>query len=232
MSRPDDDVLAAVRSALPRLRASERKVADVLMAAPERIMAAPIAEAARLAGVSQPTVLRFVHAIGCPGYRDFRLRLAGSLARGGSAAHSAVHAEDPPAAVAEKLFAHSVASLERARARLDGGALARAVDLLAAAEAIVFFGFGASAIVARDAQQKFPLFGVPCVAEHDAHQQLMAAAMMRPGEAAVVISNTGASAPVLQAARAAKAAGAAVLGLVGRPSPLGEACDVTLLVDL
>jgi hypothetical protein len=32
----------------------------------------------------------------------------------------------------------------------------RAVDILAGAASIAFFGFGASALVAMDAQQKFP----------------------------------------------------------------------------
>ncbi len=39
--------------------------------------------------------------------------------------------------------------------------------LLENAKAIEFFGFGASAIVAADAQQKFPLFGAPCGAQSE-----------------------------------------------------------------
>ena len=57
--------------------------------------------------------------------------------------------------------------------------VAQAVDVLVAARRIEFFGFGASGIVAIDAQQKFPLFGVPCVAELDSHQQVMVASMMK-----------------------------------------------------
>lgn len=226
-----DNILEVVRTAGPRLRRSERKVADVVLAEPRRILAATIAEAARLAGVSQPTVIRFANAVGCAGYQDFRLRLARSLAFGTPATHSAVLPDDRPDDLVEKLFDHSIASLDWARGRLDRVALGRAIDLLAGARAIEFFGFGASAIVARDAQQKFPLFGVPCGAEADPHQQLMVAAMLRPGDVAVAISNTGTTRAVIAAAAAARAAGAAVIGLVGRASPLAEACDVALVVE-
>jgi len=59
------------------------------------------------------------------------------------------------------------------------------------ARRIDFFGFGASGIIALDAQQKFPLFGVPCLAHTDSHQQFTAAAMTQPGDVAVAIPNTG-----------------------------------------
>ena len=75
---------------------------------------------------------------------------------------------------------------------------------LSRARRIEFFGLGASGIVALDAQQKFPLFGVPCVAQTDAHQMLMAAAMLRPGDVAVAISNTGTTVEVVRATRVAR----------------------------
>ena len=49
------------------LRKSERKVADILLADPRRILSATLAQAADLAQVSQPTVIRFCVAIGCLG---------------------------------------------------------------------------------------------------------------------------------------------------------------------
>jgi RpiR family carbohydrate utilization transcriptional regulator len=63
---------------------------------------------------------------------------------------------------------------------LDHRCLEDAVALLENAPALEFFGFGASAIAASDAQQKFPLFGAPCGEQSDARQQIMDAAMMRP----------------------------------------------------
>ena len=122
-------------------------------------------------------------------------------------------------------------SLDWARHHLDKRAIGAAIDILVSARSIEFFGFGASAVGARDAQQKFPLFGVPCGAELDSHQQIMAASMMRPGDVAVVISNTGRTRSMLDVARMAREAGAKVIGITGSSAPLVKSCDVALIVE-
>jgi RpiR family carbohydrate utilization transcriptional regulator len=225
------NVLEVIRSMLPSLRKSDRKVAETVLADPDRALNFTVAEAATVAGVSQPTVIRFANAIGCTGYQDFRIRLAQSLALGVAATHSVLLDTDDPETVAKKIFDYTMTSLDWARNHLDHKALAEAVDILAAAKAIEFFGFGASGIVAADAQQKFPLFGVPCSAQADSHQQLMAATMMRAGDAAVAISNTGSTRSVIELARVARESGAKVIGLVGGDSPLVGYCDVAIIVE-
>jgi RpiR family carbohydrate utilization transcriptional regulator len=103
--------------------------------------------------------------------------------------------------------------------------------LLRAARSIVFFGFGASGIVAEDAGQKFPLFGVPCRAQPDFHQQVMEASMMQSGDLAVVISNTGRTRQLVEVAEIARLNGAKLIGLVGAEGPVSRLCDVTLLIE-
>jgi RpiR family carbohydrate utilization transcriptional regulator len=177
-------------------------------------------------------VIRFCVALGCAGFQEFKLRLAQSLALGTPATHSVLLGTDPPEAVVEKIFDYTITSLDWARHHLDRQALGRAIAVLEAARQIEFFGFGASAIVARDAQQKFPLFGVPCGAQLDSHQQIMVASMMRPGDVAVVISNTGRTRSIVEVARTARESGAHVIGIIGTPgSVLVEHCDVALVVE-
>lgn len=229
--RSPNSALEAVRASRSALRKSEAKVADLVLAAPARILESSLAETAKLAGVSQPTVIRFCVAVGFSGYQEFKLRLAQSLALGRSATHSVISESDKLGAVADKIFEYTLTSLDWARRHLDRAALERAVEILAGAASIAFFGFGASAVVAMDAQQKFPLFDVPCRAETDAHQQIMMASMMQPGDALVAISNTGRTRQIVEAAEIAKANGAFVIGIVGAEGPISALCDVTLLVE-
>jgi len=231
VSGQDLNIIEVIRKELPALRKADRKVAEVVLSDPRRILTATISEAAALAEVSQPTVIRFATAVGCGGYQDLKLRLAQALALGTPATHSVIQQTDPPETVARKIFDYTMTSLDWARKHLDHAALGRAVKLLAAARSIEFFGFGASGIVARDAQQKFPLFGVPCGAQIDSHQQYMVAAMMAPEDVAVVISNTGTTRTIIELARVAREAGAKVIGIVGSDSPLASYCDVTLKVE-
>ena len=229
--RPTQNVLEMVRAALPGLRKSDAKVATLVLADPFRILETSVGEAAKRAGVSQPTVIRFCVAVGFSGYQEFKLKLAQSLALGRAATHSVISGSDSLGNVADKIFEYTLTSLDWARQHLDRNALDRAVGILEHAESIEFFGFGASGIVAQDGQQKFPLFGVPCRAQSDSHQQIMTASMMRPGDVAVVISNTGRTRQIVEAAEVARASGGRIIGIVGAEGPVSAECDVALVVE-
>ncbi|MDO9416756.1 SIS domain-containing protein [Pararhizobium sp.] len=225
------NIFELVRVALPDLRKSERKVADRALEDPQRMLNTTLAEAAAWAGVSEPTVIRFCVAIGCTGFQEFKLRVAHSLALGTLATHSVLGKTDSTEALVEKIFGYTMTSLDWARSHLDAKSLGTAIAVLSEAESIEFFGLGASGIVALDAQQKFPLFGVPCGAQADTHQQLMTASMMRKGDVAVVFSNTGRTEAMIEVAQTARSVGATVIGVSGSQSPLLNDCDVAILVE-
>jgi RpiR family carbohydrate utilization transcriptional regulator len=228
---PGRNILEVITTLKAGLRNSDRKVAELVLENPGLVLGTTLANTARRAGVSEPTVVRFCEAIGCAGFRDFKLRLAQSLALGMPATHSVLSPSDSPSRLAEKIFDYTMNSLNWARRQLDKDAVARAIDALETASRIEFFGFGASGILAIDAQQKFPLFGVPCLAHTDSHQQFMAAAMMHPGDVAVAISNTGQSVGIIQVARVARKNGATVIGISGSKGGLLRHCDIGLIVE-
>ncbi len=229
---PGLHVLERVQGMLPHLRKSDRKVAEVVLADPDSAVNMTVASLARAAGVSEPTVMRFCDAIGCDGFQGFKLALAREIAFGMHRPHSVISPDDGPAEVTDKIFQYTLASLDRARRKLDPRQISLAIDLLAAARKIEFFGFGASGIVAQDAQQKFPLFGKPCIATIDSHQQFMAALTMEPGDVLVAISNTGETEAILQCVEAARERGARVIGITGqRASSLARICDAYLVVE-
>ena len=227
----ETDLLETIQERLPSLRKSEQKVALVVLADADAALTATLAVMARTAGVSEPTVLRFCEAIGYPRYQTFKMALARSTAFGMHAVHSLITADDPPGQMAGKIFQYTLASLDRARRKLDMASMEKAIEILAAARRIEFFGFGASGIVAQDAQQKFPLFGKPCIATTDYHQQYMSAMTMEPGDALVAISHTGETVAILKGIEAAKERGAKVIGITGREGALSDHCDVVLVVE-
>ncbi|MEI4488869.1 SIS domain-containing protein [Frigidibacter sp. MR17.14] len=225
-------MLELVRTARVDLRKSDRKVADVLLSDPHRILNATVAETAEIAEVSQPTVIRFCTAIGCDGFQDFKIRLAQSLALGTPATQSAISDEDAPDQVAAKIFDYTMTSLDWARHKLDIGQMNAAVELILNARSLEIFGFGASAIVAQDFQQKFPLLGIPAHATLDSHQQVMAASMMKPGDVAVTISNTGATMSIVELARLAREQGAKVISITGASqTALANYSDILINVE-
>ena len=144
--------------------------------------------------------------------------------------HSAIHPDDPVESMVGKIFDHTLTTLDRARRALDTDRVREAVDLLLGADDLLFIGHGASGIIAQDALQHGVLFGVPCAAPTDLHQQFMAASTASHGTVVVAISNTGRTTSVLEVTARAQLSGASVIALVGGRSPLLEMADVALLV--
>jgi len=228
---PARNILDAIEKALPDLRRGSRQLAQFILAQPHFVIDANLADLAREADLSEPTVLRFCASFGCSGFRELKIRLAQSLALGIPATHAALSTDDTPRTIAAKIFDFTATSLDRTRKSLDPLALERAVDLLASAARIEFFGFGASGIVALDAQQKFPLFGVPCGASQDSHQQLISASMLKAGDVVVAISNTGTTLSLIEITRIARERGAAVIVITGSSSPICRHADVALIAE-
>ena len=226
------NVLELILVRLPALRKSDRRVAEHVLSDPQAALVATVADTARNAGVSEPTVMRFCAALGFEGFQDFKLKLAHSVALGVPATQSVLDATDTPQTLTDKVFDYTMTSLDWARSQLDHEAVAQAIELLVGARRIEFFGFGASGIVAADAQQKFPLFGVPCNVHSDSHQQFIAASMMQPGDVAVAISNTGQTTALLEVMRAARDQGAQVIGISGRSGGrMSRLADLLLVIE-
>jgi RpiR family carbohydrate utilization transcriptional regulator len=85
---------------------------------------------------------------------------------------------------------------------------------------IEFYGVGNSGIVAQDAQHKFFRLGVNTAACSDGHVQLMSATMLGAGDCVVVISNSGRSRDLLDAAEIARKKGATSIIITASGSPL------------
>jgi len=225
----DEPLLQRLALQMGSLRQSERKVAEIIKADPELLLHSTMAAVADAAGVSEPTVMRFCTTLGFDGFQSFKLQLAQALALGIPASHSAINDGDSVPELATKIFDHSITSLDRARRHLNTDGIEEAVAVLLKASEIVFIGFGASGILAQDAAQKSSLFGVPCTAPTDTHQQFMAASTCRPSTVLVAISNTGRTQSVIQIAAQARQNGATVISITEGESPLQRASDISII---
>ena len=141
-------------------------------------------------------------------------------------------ADDGPEAYTRKIFGSTIASLDSACQSLDPQHISRAVDLLIQARQIHFFGLGASASVALDAQHKFFRFNLAVSAHSDVLMQRMIASVAHTGDLFVIISYTGRTRELVEVARLARENGASVLGLTAAGSPLAKASTLSLDIPL
>lgn len=230
--RQASPLLARIEGSMPELRKSERAVAEFVLEHANEVLSISIAELAYRVGVSQPTVARFVNALGFSGFKDFKLRLAQSLATGVPYVHRDVGPDDSLDEVAPKVFNRTIGALMSVRNQLDPARLERAVELVTRAGRMEFYGVGNSGIVADDAQHKFFRFGIPAVAYRDPHTQGMAATLLEPGDVVVAISASGRTPELVHACELAREVGAEVIAITASGSPLARAASVVLAADV
>jgi RpiR family carbohydrate utilization transcriptional regulator len=217
-------MLDRVRASIPALPPAEQRVARLLLADARSFATLPVAELAERAHVSKPTVVRFCRSVGYDGLADFKLKLAGSVNEGVPFVHRAVDDDDKAGDIVVKVVDNAVAALLRYRNAASASAVEQAIEALATAgrqgRRIEFYGVGNSGIVAQDAQHKFFRLGVSAAAVSDGHVQVMSATMLRQGDVAVVVSNSGRSRDLLDVCDIAKKKGATVIAITASGSPL------------
>jgi RpiR family carbohydrate utilization transcriptional regulator len=222
-------MLDRIRASIPALPPAEQRVAKLLLADPRTFATLPIVELAERAHVSKPTVVRFCRSIGYDGLADFKLKLAGSVNEGVPFVHRSVDDDDKAGDIVVKVIDNAVAAMLRYRNAAAGQSIERAIGALAATgrdadkgRRIEFYGVGNSGIVAQDAQHKFFRLGVTAAAVSDGHMQVMSATMLKTGDCAVIISNSGRSRDLLDVAEIARKKGATVIAITASGSPLAR----------
>lgn len=217
-------MLDRIRASIPALPPAEQRVARLLLGDPRSFATLPVGELAARAATSKPTVVRFCRSVGYGGLADFKRKLAGTVNEGVPFVHRAVGEDDKAGDIAVKVVDNAVAALLRYRNAAAGQAIERAIDALALAgrdgRRIEFYGVGNSGIVAQDAQHKFFRLGVRPAAVCDGHVLVMSATLLVPGDCAVIISNSGRSKDLLDAADIARRKGATVIAITASGSPL------------
>jgi RpiR family carbohydrate utilization transcriptional regulator len=219
-------MLERIKAALPALPPAEQRVARLLLADARGFAGLPVAELARRAGVSKPTVVRFCRSVGYDGLADFKRKLAGTVNEGVPFVHHAVDDDDKASDITVKVIDNTVSALLKYRNLAATHAIERAIDALARAcregRRIDFYGVGNSGFVAMDAQHKFFRLGVQAAAMNDGHVQVMSATMLKAGDCAVVFSNSGRSKDLWDATQVAQAQGATVIAVTASASPLAQ----------
>ncbi|UTV29237.1 MurR/RpiR family transcriptional regulator [Photobacterium atrarenae] len=226
------NTLEKIQKNLDNFSKSERKVAEVIIASPQTAIHSSIATLAKMADVSEPTVNRFCRRLDTKGFPDFKLHLAQSLANGTPYVNRNVEEDDGPDAYTSKIFESTMACLDVAKNSLDPMQVNRAVDLLTQAKKISFFGLGASASVAHDAQNKFFRFNIPIVCFDDIVMQRMSVINCADGDVVVMISHTGRTKSLVEIARMARENGATVIGITAKDSPLDRECSLSICLDV
>lgn len=228
-------MLDRIKASLPSLAPAEQRVGKLVLSDPRAFASLPVTELAERAHVSKPTVVRFCRSMGYDGLSDFKLKLAGTVSEGVPFIHRSVDVDDKVNDVLVKVIDNTVAAFLKYRNDASTHAVEKAVDALAETYRkkgrIEFFGAGNSGIVAQDAQHKFFRLGINAIAYSDGHMQVMSASLLGPGDCVVIVSNSGRTRDLMDAADIARKHGATVITITASGSPLATAGHIHLAAD-
>jgi RpiR family carbohydrate utilization transcriptional regulator len=216
-------MLDQINQSLARLSRAEKQVAEWVLAHPRQATEATVAEVARECATSEPTVIRFCRRMGLNGFRELTIRLTEALSRPDSFVHHDVSDDDATSDATAKVVDAAIQSLIEARSQLSTVPFDEVIEAMVCARQFVFAGLGASGHVAGDACHKLFRLGTPCSALTDTPSIRQFASIAGPGDVLFVISKTGQSPELCQAAKQAMNNGAMVVAVTERNSELAGA---------
>jgi len=226
------NLLKLITEAREGLRKSEQKVADYVLANPSNVIHMRIVDLANEADVSEPTVVRFCRALEYDGFQDFKLMLAQYLASNSSYEQFSLDTRDSVSEFKEKIFDSMIGNLLSIKEQLDPEALEQAIDALANARRVEFYGFGASAPVCTDAAHKFHRLKVSCNSYSDPHMQAISAVSLDERDVVVAISQTGRTKDLLHTVKLVRDTSTTVIAVCPSGTPLANLATIPIYIDL
>lgn len=214
------------------LRKSERKVCEYVLQNTQDVIHMRIVDLASAAHVSEPTVVRFCKAIKCSGFQDFKLQLAQQLAGNQENGSYEITATDSVTELTTKIFDSTRATLSQVRDALNSQTLEAAINAITNAGRVEFYGFGASAAVATDAQHKFFRLQISSAVYSDPHIQTMSALSLNPNDVVMAISQSGRTTALIEAIQLAEKAGATTIALAPLESAVARAAQIAITIDV
>ncbi len=224
--------LLHLKSHLKDLKPAEQKVADYILKNVDEVIYASITSLSEETGVSEATIVKLCQRLGYSGYQELKIMLARESRQESrqEKIYGEINPDDSLAQVKDKMFQKYQEVLGKTKSLLDDRKIARIIELIGESQRLYFFGFGASSLVARDAELKFTRINIPATAVDRIHDQKMLSANLTEKDLVFAISNSGRTREILEAVDILLENNCPVVAITSQAgSPLGQRADHLLL---
>lgn len=215
----------------------EKQAADYILSHMEEAAELPLDRLAHCAGVSQPTVLRMLKALGFDGYKDFRYQLVAELARlqpGQDQADQLMYGytlsrQDTLEEIPVKMTATTQRMMEETLKNFSGKTYRKVIQKLKSARMIDIYSVENSEVTALDLLTKLLYLGLPCRHFSDYYFQRISAGSLTSDDVAVGISYSGESKDTVDVMRTAQKAGACTIVITNfQDSTIARYADILI----
>ena len=222
-----------INTIIGRVTASRRKVLELILEDPHRVLDETFEQLAQRASSSVPTVLRTCRDLGYAGLREFKLALAQDLAVRDSPLNRRVRITDDVRQVIDKISRGAAAVVHGVQAQLSPEAAQAAADALVKAGRVDCYGVGiTSNFMAMDLHARLFRLGVVSNTYLDPHVQLISASTADRRSVVMAITHVGGMPSLLEAVDVARSRGATIIALTQRGSPLARMADILLAIEV
>ena len=192
-----EDIFSIIIRCYNNLTKSETKVADYILRHKYTIPTQSISELAAACDVSEATISRFCHSVGCTSFNEFKLSVVHSNSSADSRGldmdlYSTLQPSDSVEQKCRKLCSVSMEALQQTLHDLDVDAISQAVEIFSAAKNVYCFGQGNSSIVAEDAWGRFSTVSTKFHFISNANLQAITAQLLGKDDVVLYFSFSGA----------------------------------------
>lgn len=220
----EENVFRRITQEYYQLTASEKKLANFVVANGQRSQNMSISQLAAACGVAESTISRFCRRMGYRGYSAFRLAIAAASVRAEQLPFSGeILPEDSIASISNKLAGTEIEAIRETQALIQPNSLQAAADILLAADKILCMGQGGSMLTALEAAHLFTTAFPGFFPVADSHMQVIAASGLTDKDAILFFSYSGATTDLLDVLHIARQQHARIVLLTRYPNSPGTA---------
>jgi RpiR family transcriptional regulator, carbohydrate utilization regulator len=220
--------IGALRENLPN---AERLVADYLANSPEKAGFQSISDIAESVSVSVASVSRLSKKLGYANYKDLRADLAHEIVPEDHIGdiYKSIKPSDSDEDIAAKVFSGNIKSLKDTSKILNHNDLKKAAEKISKARRLIFFGFGSSGHICKDAALRFSFLDMQAESYSDSLEIIVQALRLGKDDVAVGISHSGRSRITVEALKIVKNNNATTISISNYlKSPLDKYSDIFL----
>ena len=226
MDKQNIDILERIHGSYYQLTATERRVADYVLAQPEQVKFMSITQLADECGTADATISRFCRSLKLKGFNAFKIELARHSTANVPVVH---HDTETLAGRARQVGTQSADAIAQTMDLVEPHQVERAVEMIEKANRCICIGSGGSAIMATTFAHLFSAVTGKFQAITDSHMQMSAVATMGKDDIIILFSYSGATNAGLQILELAKERGIrSVLVTRFNKSPAATLADVVL----
>lgn len=200
-----NNIFSLIRTKYNTLSESQKIVANYVLNNPSLVMHNTLNELATACGVSETTVLRFLHKIDYQSYQIFKISLTQGISQGKEEIpYEDIRFGDSVDQIINKVTSSIINSIRDSREIINPKEIESVAERIINANEILVIGVGASGYIAADLYHKLIKLGFHVVHSNDPHIINILSSNLTKEDLCIAVSHTGESHEILDGATIAK----------------------------